>query len=183
MYLWIGLISKQFAASSQVCSTKGARWPADGKLRDSHHGKKITLARLLLIALSHSSKSRHTHTHSADCTSLSLSSGCTLDPEGIQGNIHSHSPPPTLSPVAADCGGGCLTRCHTRFIWLTTGCSGRKRTFGERSVFLGSRTRVPSLWNNKDKMHLFYHQLGLDLLCWWRSSVEDLWLYILRNGI
>lgn len=63
MYLWIGLISKQFAASSQVCSTKGARWPADGKLRDSHHGKKITLARLLLIALSHSGKSRHTHTH------------------------------------------------------------------------------------------------------------------------
>lgn len=36
--LWIGLISKQFAASSQVCGTKGGSFPADGKLRNSHHG-------------------------------------------------------------------------------------------------------------------------------------------------
>lgn len=137
MCLRFGLISSNSLPAHRCTAPKEARWPADGKLRNSHHGEENHTCAFTL-GCPQSSKREPTRTHSRTqstfANTASPSSGCTRDPEGTQGNVHSHPCPPTLSPVAPDCVGGCLTSQYTRLCWPLIGCLGCERSRSQRSA-------------------------------------------------
>lgn len=108
---WCGKIFVLFQSNSLPIHRypeEDLRWPSDGKLRNSHRSKKITLTHLLLISLSHPCGSKHTlHTHNT--------------PESIQ-KTHIHIPPTYAISAGSRLWGRLVDKVprwvHLSYIWL-----------------------------------------------------------------